>query len=121
MSNKAWLLLLFLSLIWGSSFYFIGEGVKSVPPLTLVFYRIFFAGLALYFVLLLLRRRLPKKLESPETSLYSGTSYSGVENQPRSCAVCSRAPPGVSLEGGDQGLEAGRFFIGSPGSFQGSS
>ncbi|GIS14866.1 MAG: hypothetical protein CM15mP117_02980 [Alphaproteobacteria bacterium] len=50
MSNKAWLLLLFLSLIWGSSFYFIGEGVKSVPPLTLVFYRIFFAGLALYLV-----------------------------------------------------------------------
>ena len=63
MSNKAWLLLLFLSLIWGSSFYFIGEGVKSVPPLTLVFYRIFFAGLALYLVFLLLRRRLPKKLD----------------------------------------------------------
>ncbi len=63
MSNKAWLLLLFLSLIWGSSFYFIGEGVKSVPPLTLVFYRIFFAGLALYLVLLWLRRRLPKKLD----------------------------------------------------------
>ena len=63
MSNKAWLLLLFLSLIWGSSFYFIGEGVKSVPPLTLVFYRIFFAGLALYLVFLWLRRRLPKKLD----------------------------------------------------------
>ena len=61
MSNKAWLFLLFLSLIWGSSFYFIGEGVKSVPPLTLVFYRIFFAGLALYLVFLWLRRRLPKK------------------------------------------------------------
>ena len=63
MSNKAWLLLLFLSLIWGSSFYFIGEGVKSVPPLTLVFYRIFFAGLALYLVFFWLRRRLPKKLD----------------------------------------------------------
>ncbi len=63
MSNKAWLLLLFLSLIWGSSFYFIGEGVNSVPPLTLVFYRIFFAGLALYLVFLWLRRRLPKKLD----------------------------------------------------------
>ena len=63
MSNKAWLLLLFLSLIWGSSFYFIGEGVKSVPPLTLVFYRIFFAGLSLYLVFLWLRRRLPKKLD----------------------------------------------------------
>ena len=63
MSNKAWLLLLFLSLIWGSSFYFIGEGVNSVPPLTLVFYRIFFAGLALYLLFLWLRRRLPKKLD----------------------------------------------------------
>ena len=60
MSNKAWFFLLFLSLIWGGSFYFIGEGVKSVPPLTLVFYRIFFAGLALYLVFLWRRRRLPK-------------------------------------------------------------
>ena len=61
MSNKAWLFLLFLSLIWGSSFYFIGEGLKSVPPLTLVFYRIFFAGIALYLVFLWLGQRLPKK------------------------------------------------------------
>ncbi len=63
MSNKAWLFLLFLSLIWGGSFYFIGEGVKFVPPLTLVFYRIFFAGLALYLVFLWLRRGLPKQLD----------------------------------------------------------
>ncbi len=61
MSNKAWLFLLFLSLIWGGSFYFIGEGVKSAPPLTLVFYRIFFAGLTLYLIFLWFRRRLPKK------------------------------------------------------------
>ena len=63
MNNKAWLFLLLLSVLWGGSFYFIGEGVKFVPPLTLVFYRIFFAGLALYLMFLCLDRKLPKKAD----------------------------------------------------------
>ncbi len=63
MSNKAWYFLLSLSFIWGGSFYFIGEGVKLVPPLTLVWYRIFFAGLTLYLVIWWTRGVLPKQLE----------------------------------------------------------
>ncbi len=63
MNNKAWFLLLFLSFIWGGSFYFIGEGVKYVPPLTLVWYRILFAGIALYLVLLWRRQKLPTQTD----------------------------------------------------------
>ena len=63
MSNKAWFLLLFLSFIWGGSFYFIGEGFKYVSPLTLVWYRILFAGIALYLVLLWRRRTLPTQID----------------------------------------------------------
>ena len=59
MNNKAWFLLLLLSFIWGGSFYFIGEGVRYVPPLTLVWYRILFAGIALYILLLWRRQKLP--------------------------------------------------------------
>ncbi len=61
MNNKSWLLLLFLSFIWGGSFYFIGEGVKVVPPLTLVWFRIFIAGLCLYILISWRRKKLPKQ------------------------------------------------------------
>mgnify|MGYP002053189271 FL=1 len=59
MNNKSWFLLLLLSFIWGGSFYFIGEGVRYVPPLTLVWYRILFAGIALCILLLWRRQKLP--------------------------------------------------------------
>ena len=63
MNNKAWFLLLFLSFLWGGSFYFIGEGVKFVPPITLVWYRVFFAGIALYLLLLWRKQKLPSQFE----------------------------------------------------------
>ena len=63
MNNKAWFLLLLLSFIWGGSFYFIGEGVQYVPPLTLVWYRILFAGIALYILLLWRRQKLPTQFD----------------------------------------------------------
>jgi drug/metabolite transporter (DMT)-like permease len=63
MNNKSWFLLLLLSFIWGGSFYFIGEGVRYVPPLTLVWYRILFAGIALYILLLWRRQKLPTQFD----------------------------------------------------------
>jgi len=42
-----WALLLVLSLLWGGSFFFNGVAVKEVPVLTIVFFRVGIAALAL--------------------------------------------------------------------------
>ncbi len=63
MNNKAWFLLLFLSFLWGGSFYFIGEGVKFVPPITLVWYRILFAGIVLYLLLVWQKQYMPSQFD----------------------------------------------------------
>lgn len=42
-----WVLLLVLSLLWGGSFFFNGVAVKEVPVLTVVFFRVGIAALAL--------------------------------------------------------------------------
>ena len=63
MNNKAWFLLLLLSFIWGGSFYFIGEGITYVPPLTLVWYRILFAAISLYLLLLWRRKKFPNQFD----------------------------------------------------------
>jgi drug/metabolite transporter (DMT)-like permease len=51
MNLKEWGLLLFLSLIWGGSFFFVEVAVKEITPLTLVLGRV---GLASLFLLLFL-------------------------------------------------------------------
>ncbi len=42
-----WLLLLFLSLLWGASFFFAAVAVRDIPPLTLVLARVTLAALIL--------------------------------------------------------------------------
>ncbi len=42
-----WFLLFALGILWGGSFFFAKVAVAEVPPLTLVFYRVFLAALAL--------------------------------------------------------------------------
>jgi drug/metabolite transporter (DMT)-like permease len=54
-----WLLLVFLSVLWGGAFFFIGVAVAEVPPLTLVFARVSIAALALLLLVPLLGYRLP--------------------------------------------------------------
>ncbi len=46
-----WSVLLFLGLIWGSSFLFANIAVKEIPPATLVFLRVGIASAALCFVM----------------------------------------------------------------------
>ncbi|MCG8492205.1 MAG: DMT family transporter, partial [Sneathiellales bacterium] len=46
-----WILLLILSLLWGGSFFFNGVAVKEVPVLTIVFFRVGIAALALLIFL----------------------------------------------------------------------
>lgn len=47
MTRSEWGMLLFLSAIWGGSFFFIGVAVKDIPPLLLVFGRVCLAAVAL--------------------------------------------------------------------------
>ncbi len=51
MTALEWGLLLFLSLLWGGSFFFIGVAVKALPPLTLVSLRVGLAALLLLGIL----------------------------------------------------------------------
>ncbi len=55
MDLNSWSLLLFLSLLWGGSYLFIGIAVKELPPLVVVMARVFIASavlLPLHFIML---------------------------------------------------------------------
>ena len=60
MRTTDWLLLVFLSVLWGGAFFFIGVAVAEVPPLTLVAARVGIAALALLLVVWLLGYQLPQ-------------------------------------------------------------
>jgi drug/metabolite transporter (DMT)-like permease len=59
MNAREWAFLLFLSLIWGGSFFFVGVAVKALPPMTIVFLRCFIAAAVLLVAVLTLRKRIP--------------------------------------------------------------
>jgi drug/metabolite transporter (DMT)-like permease len=58
MSRADWAILLFLSVLWGGSFFFIEVALDSVAPLTLVLIRVAIAAALLWAWLLLRRERL---------------------------------------------------------------
>src|SRR5689334_3440011 len=64
MNRRDWLILLFLALIWGGAFFFIGVAVRHVPPLTYVWLRVTIgaAGLWAYMFLRGERVRLPRQV-----------------------------------------------------------
>ncbi|WP_417686994.1 DMT family transporter [Roseibium sp.] len=51
MSFRNWILLCLLGAIWGGSFIFAKVAVAEIPPLTLVFLRVFLAAVCLHLVL----------------------------------------------------------------------
>lgn len=61
MSLKNWFKFFALSLIWGTSFFWIKIGLQEVEPITLVFFRVSFATLGLIVFYLLTRKRYPLK------------------------------------------------------------
>lgn len=63
MSGSDWGLLLFLSLLWGGSFLFVGVAVKELPTLVIVLVRVGLAAAALLIVILLTGKRLPRQRE----------------------------------------------------------
>lgn len=50
MTRRDWATLLFLSVLWGGSFFFIGIAVRTVQPLTLVLLRVTIAAAALWLL-----------------------------------------------------------------------
>jgi len=54
-----WLLLVFLSVLWGATFFFIAVALPEVPPLTLVLLRVAIAALALLPLVFAFGHRLP--------------------------------------------------------------
>ena len=59
MSGMGWVLLGFLSILWGGTFFFTSVAVAEMPPLTVVFLRVFFASLILFAYLLFKKITLP--------------------------------------------------------------
>ena len=62
MDRGTWLLLVLLSVLWGASFFFIGTGLRELPPLTVVLARVAFGALGLLPFFKLLGGTLPKTL-----------------------------------------------------------
>ncbi|MCY4052193.1 MAG: DMT family transporter [Gammaproteobacteria bacterium] len=62
MSFTNWGLLVFLSVLWGSAFFFVGIAVIELPPLTIVLVRVGLAALFLLPLLFYLGYSLPKGL-----------------------------------------------------------
>ena len=58
MSIKNWLKFIALGIVWGSSFFWIKIGLQEVGPITVVFFRIFFALLGMS-VMYIINRRTP--------------------------------------------------------------
>lgn len=61
MSIKNWIKFFSLSIVWGTSFFWIKIGLQEVGPATVVFFRVFFATLGLIVFFLVGRRKFPLK------------------------------------------------------------
>jgi len=59
MSLAEWSLLVVLSVLWGSAFFFVGVIVKTVPPFTVVLWRSGLAAIALLIYVVLCGGRIP--------------------------------------------------------------
>lgn len=59
MDERDWSRLVFLSILWGGTFFFTGVALKELPPLTLVFLRLTIAALILLPMLRVHRIRFP--------------------------------------------------------------
>jgi drug/metabolite transporter (DMT)-like permease len=62
MSISQWLLLVFLSLLWGASFLFIGIAVQELPPFTLVLARVGIAAVILLVIVCISGIRMPRAI-----------------------------------------------------------
>lgn len=59
MSAFDWTMLITLSVVWGGSFFFVGVIVNDLPPMTIVFFRVAIAAIALHIFMRLAGRKVP--------------------------------------------------------------
>ncbi|MEL6919799.1 MAG: DMT family transporter [Pseudomonadota bacterium] len=59
MTSAQWALLIALSVVWGGSFFFVEVIIVALPPLTVVFLRVFLAAVALHIFLRVTGRAFP--------------------------------------------------------------
>lgn len=64
MAAREWLLLIFLSLIWGGSFFFAEVALRDLGPFTIVCVRVSIAGLALWIYVYLTGYRMPGDIKT---------------------------------------------------------
>jgi drug/metabolite transporter (DMT)-like permease len=60
MRASDWLLLFFLGMLWGGSFFFAAVALAELPPFTIVLSRVGIAAVVLWSLLPLLRQRMPR-------------------------------------------------------------
>lgn len=60
MGTREWVLLVFLSVLWGAAFFFAAIAVKQIEPFTLAFLRMALAALALGLIAAVLGLKIPK-------------------------------------------------------------
>ena len=61
LDGTGWLLIGILSILWGGAFFLIEVGLRSYPPITLVFMRLALAVPPMWFAMRLMGERLPKE------------------------------------------------------------
>jgi drug/metabolite transporter (DMT)-like permease len=59
LDGNGWLLIGILAILWGSAFFLIEVGLRSFPPITLVFIRVGFAVPAMWLAMRIMGQRLP--------------------------------------------------------------
>jgi drug/metabolite transporter (DMT)-like permease len=67
-----WLLIITLGTVWGGAFFFSKIAVEEIAPLTLVFFRVFFAALILWLIVFVRRRQIAFTWESVKRWLTMG-------------------------------------------------
>ncbi len=78
MTAQYWGLLVFLSFLWGGSFFLTSVAIKEITPFTLVFVRLTIADIALFIVIIAIGARIPKDLSTWGQFLVLGTFGSAV-------------------------------------------
>lgn len=73
MSAQDWGLLVFLSFLWGGSFFLTSVALKEITPFTLVFVRLTIADIALFSVIIAIGARIPRNLSTWGQFLVLGT------------------------------------------------
>jgi len=60
MKTSDWFRLICLSIVWGGTFLFQGLAVRTMPPLTITFCRVFFAATVFWLLILFTRQHMPR-------------------------------------------------------------